>query len=137
MFLFIMAMDYQAETEMPVSELANRLSVENITEGDSTCTESDDEKGIEVSNSNTVQTLSTIPSLDLSSSGPAPIGSVAITNSENVHFGNKTYFNGPITIKQYVHSKTGVNNESYVKTEEESTPQNESATKTTNNKKCK
>nr|WMZ16818.1 PGRP-LC [Plutella xylostella] len=43
---------------------------------------------------------------------------VAVTNSENVQFGNNTYFNGPVTIKQIVQN-SGLENDSYVKTEDE------------------
>ncbi|XP_041986749.1 peptidoglycan-recognition protein LE-like isoform X2 [Aricia agestis] len=45
-------------------------------------------------------------------------GSVAITNSDNVQFGNNTYFNGPVTIKQVI-NKSGVDNPAYNKTEAE------------------
>lgn len=31
-------------------------------------------------------------------------GNVAITNSNDVHFGNKTYYQGPVTIKQFLYA---------------------------------
>lgn len=31
-------------------------------------------------------------------------GNVAITNSSDVHFGNKTYYQGPVTIKQFLYA---------------------------------
>nr|AQU14349.1 PGRP-LE [Locusta migratoria] len=38
--------------------------------------------------------------------GPAPtFGNVAVANSTDVQFGNKTFFNGPVTIKQVVYAK--------------------------------
>lgn len=52
--------------------------------------------------------------------GSIPVfGSVAVTNSENVQFGNNTYFNGPVTIIQ---SKSGMENASYTKTEDDNVP---------------
>ncbi|CAK1588676.1 unnamed protein product [Parnassius mnemosyne] len=49
-------------------------------------------------------------------------GTVEVTNSENVQFGNNTYFYGPVTVIQ---TKTGTENASYTKTEEESMPSNQ------------
>lgn len=40
------------------------------------------------------------------------INSVAINNSNDVHIGNKTFFNGPVTIKHIVLSSENINNES-------------------------
>lgn len=34
-------------------------------------------------------------------------GNVAITNSSDVHFGNKTYYQGPVTIKQFLYASNG------------------------------
>lgn len=45
-------------------------------------------------------------------------GSVAVSNSDNVHFGNNTYFNGPVTIKQVVHNSEH-DNPGFEHTEEE------------------
>ncbi|CAK1554921.1 unnamed protein product [Leptosia nina] len=60
-----------------------------------------------------IDTLSTLPGLQNSS---APVfGSVSVSESENVHFGNNTYFNGPVTIKQIIKTKSGIENESYTK----------------------
>lgn len=33
-------------------------------------------------------------------------GNVAITNSSDVHFGNKTYYQGPVTIKQFLYASS-------------------------------
>lgn len=50
-------------------------------------------------------------------------GNVAITNSSDVHFGNKTYYQGPVTIKQFLYAsndgeaalnKDGVDNDGVV-----------------------
>ncbi|CAG5007211.1 unnamed protein product [Parnassius apollo] len=49
-------------------------------------------------------------------------GTVEVTNSENVQFGNNTYFYGPVTVIQ---AKTGTENASYTKTEEENVPSNQ------------
>lgn len=39
---------------------------------------------------------------------------VTVENSEHVQFGNNTYFNGPVTIKQVIQNKSGIDNSSYV-----------------------
>lgn len=46
-------------------------------------------------------------------------GKVTVANSEQIQFGNNTYFNGPVTIKQVVHDKSGIDNSSYVKDKDE------------------
>lgn len=38
-------------------------------------------------------------------------GDVCVKNSSNVHFGNKTFYNGPVTIKQIVYSNPTVEGE--------------------------
>ncbi|XP_023948745.1 peptidoglycan-recognition protein LC-like isoform X1 [Bicyclus anynana] len=73
-----------------------------------------------------VNAISPIPS-DLIHNTVPSFGRVAISNSENVQFGNNTYFNGPVTIKQI---KTGVDNCSYIRTDDENT-----AAHSTNGKK--
>ncbi|CAH2229662.1 jg18846 [Pararge aegeria aegeria] len=60
--------------------------------------------------------LSKIPPNLVQNSAVPSFGRVAITNSENVQFGNNTYFNGPVTIKQI---KSGVENSSYTRSDEE------------------
>lgn len=50
---------------------------------------------------------------------PPVFGTVSVSNSENVHFGNNTYFQGPVTIKQVIQSKSGIENASYNKTDDE------------------
>ncbi|XP_050683311.1 peptidoglycan-recognition protein LC-like [Leptidea sinapis] len=63
--------------------------------------------------------LSTFPQSLVQTSVTPVVGNVSVSDSENVQFGNNTYFNGPVTIKQIVHEKSGVENVSYSKTEEE------------------
>ncbi|CAH2103826.1 unnamed protein product [Euphydryas editha] len=46
-------------------------------------------------------------------------GSVTVSSSDNVQFGNNTYFNGPVTIKQVIQNKSGVDNVAYINTETE------------------
>ncbi|XP_048005475.1 peptidoglycan-recognition protein LE-like isoform X4 [Leguminivora glycinivorella] len=50
---------------------------------------------------------------------PPVFGSVTVSNSENVQFGNNTYFQGPVVIKQIIHNKSGIENVSYDKTDDE------------------
>ncbi|XP_056637589.1 peptidoglycan-recognition protein LC-like [Diorhabda sublineata] len=38
-------------------------------------------------------------------------GSVNVVNSNDVHFGNKTVYKGPVTIKQFVYPKSDLNND--------------------------
>ncbi|XP_032527504.2 peptidoglycan-recognition protein LC-like isoform X2 [Danaus plexippus] len=59
-----------------------------------------------------------LPSNLVPNTGAPVYESVSVTNSENVQFGNNTYFNGPVIIKQIVQPKSGVDNVSYTKTEE-------------------
>lgn len=41
----------------------------------------------------------------LSEALPSPtFGNIAVTNSTDIQFGNKTYYNGPVTIKQVVYT---------------------------------
>ncbi|XP_068633142.1 peptidoglycan-recognition protein LC-like isoform X1 [Battus philenor] len=53
-------------------------------------------------------------------------GSVSVSNSENVQFGNNTYFNGPVTIIQ---SKSGLDNAAYSRTEDDNIQNEEYQTK--------
>lgn len=41
---------------------------------------------------------------EAASKGQLAFGNVAITNSSDVHFGNKTYYQGPVTIKQFLYA---------------------------------
>lgn len=40
---------------------------------------------------------------DLNRERPS-FGNIAVTNSTDVHFGNKTYYQGPVTIKQFLYA---------------------------------
>ncbi|XP_013145004.1 PREDICTED: peptidoglycan-recognition protein LC-like isoform X1 [Papilio polytes] len=61
-------------------------------------------------------------SLGLLPSTSPVIGTVSVANSENVHFGNNTFFNGPVTIIQ---NKNGVENASYTNTEDKNVEKDE------------
>ncbi|KAL0851998.1 hypothetical protein ABMA28_000268 [Loxostege sticticalis] len=88
-----------------------------IEASDSEC--SDDERTvIEKQKPRVIDTISTIPS-SIIQNAPAPIlSNVAVHNSENVQFGNNTYFHGPVTIKQII-KKKGIDNASYTSTDNE------------------
>nr|XP_021188042.1 peptidoglycan-recognition protein LE-like isoform X2 [Helicoverpa armigera] len=73
------------------------------------------------SSSRTVDTLDTIPSSLVRPSNSPICGNVAVTNSENIVIGNNTYFNGPVVIKQVIQNASGLENPSYVKSENEDT----------------
>ncbi|XP_025830018.1 peptidoglycan recognition protein isoform X2 [Agrilus planipennis] len=45
---------------------------------------------------------------DIAKSKPS-FGNVTVSNSSDVHFGNKTFYQGPVTIKQIVYAKNGRN----------------------------
>lgn len=70
-----------------------------------------------------VGTLSAFPTGVQSSAAPV-FGSVAVTKSENVQFGNNTYFHGPVTIKQIIHTNSGIDNSAYNNTEDDIKPDN-------------
>ncbi|XP_073954538.1 peptidoglycan-recognition protein LC-like isoform X2 [Choristoneura fumiferana] len=61
----------------------------------------------------------TISTFAKPAASPPVFGTVSVSNSENVHFGNNTYFQGPVTIKQIIQSKSGIENASYNKTDDE------------------
>ncbi|KAF2898069.1 hypothetical protein ILUMI_08112 [Ignelater luminosus] len=46
---------------------------------------------------------------DLNRERPS-FGNIAVTNSTDVHFGNKTYYQGPVTIKQFLYANPQVTN---------------------------
>ncbi|XP_063546713.1 peptidoglycan-recognition protein LE-like isoform X4 [Cydia strobilella] len=73
---------------------------------------SDSEDGPEQTVSNAVSAISR-PNV------PPVFGSVTVSNSENVQFGNNTYFQGPVVIKQIIHNKSGIENVSYDRTGDE------------------
>lgn len=56
---------------------------------------------------------------DKFNSATPAVSNVAVTNSENVQFGNNTYFNGPVVIRQIIQSNSGQLNEAYTKSENE------------------
>lgn len=69
------------------------------------------------SNTKKVNSLSKIAD-ELLSATPV-ISNVAVANSENVHFGNNTYFSGPVVIKQLIQSNTDLEISAYTKTKYE------------------
>ncbi|CAB3225789.1 unnamed protein product [Arctia plantaginis] len=85
--------------------------------------DSDEDERTLNNSSRTTDLVSQIPSsLVKPSNSPSVCGTVSITNSDNVIIGNNTYFNGPVTIKQVIHSATGLDNPSYTKSEDENVP---------------
>lgn len=135
-----MAEDDETKSDGKICNFGNEFTADDIKtaiiEECSTSSESADETGVEVVHGETLNTLVNLPTLDVPQNSTA-VGSVAITESENVHFGNKTYFNGPITIKQYIKQKTGIENKSYVKTESEIITKKESSLSNCNVEKSK
>ncbi|XP_053624693.1 peptidoglycan-recognition protein LE-like isoform X3 [Plodia interpunctella] len=87
----------------------------------SDCEDDDTDRNTEIC-SRSVDSVSNIPSSLLHTSNAPIFGNVAVANSKNVHLGNNTHFHGPVTIKQIIHSKSGVDNASYTKTDEDATP---------------
>ncbi|KAM3968440.1 LOW QUALITY PROTEIN: uncharacterized protein ACR2FA_003726 [Aphomia sociella] len=56
----------------------------------------------------------------------APVfGNVAVSNSDNIQFGDTTHFHGPVTI---IHNNAGVENVSYTQTEDEVVPERKKST---------
>lgn len=94
-------------------ELDNFQIIEDKSDSD------EDERTV----SNSSRTMDVVPQIPSSlvkpSISPSVCGTVSIKNSENVIIGNNTYFNGPVTIKQVIHSATGLDNPSYTKSEDE------------------
>lgn len=39
-------------------------------------------------------------------------GNICVSNSNDVHFGNKTFYQGPVTIKQFVYANNAIENNS-------------------------
>ncbi|XP_022121529.1 uncharacterized protein LOC110997597 isoform X2 [Pieris rapae] len=66
----------------------------------------------------TSKDLSIIPNSLLQSSTVPIFGNISVSDSDNVQFGNNTYFNGPVTIKQVI-KNNGVKNASYTVTDNE------------------
>lgn len=63
--------------------------------------------------------LDGIPGALVRRSGAPKLSNIIVKDSENVQFGNNTYFNGPVTIKQVIQAANGVDNVSYVNEEDE------------------
>lgn len=80
-----------------------------------------------------ISTVSNIPKDLVQTSSATVVGSLAITNSDNVQIGNNTYFNGPVTIKQVIGSHSGIENRAYIQTEDENIP---GVKKTSDNDYC-
>lgn len=80
--------------------------------------DSDDDDSTVSKSSRAIDTIATIPT-SLVKPSSVPIGNVAVSNSENVVIGNNTYFHGPVIIKQVIQNAPGLENPSYVKTEDE------------------
>lgn len=99
-------------------DLGDLQIVEKNEVSDSECSD-DDEKNVD-KNDKLVpeQTSSNLP-LSIIQSGQIAIPSnVAINHSENIQFGNNTYFHGPVVIKQLV-TKRGIDNASYTTSDHE------------------
>lgn len=80
--------------------------------------DNENDKIIEKNVSRTLTTKPDIPPNLIQNTVPV-FGSVSVSSSENVQFGNNTYFNGPVTIKQVIQNKSGVDNAAYIHTEAE------------------
>lgn len=63
--------------------------------------------------------LKGVPAGLVRTSGAAKLSNIIVKDSDNIQFGNNTYFNGPVTIKQVIQSGNGVDNVSYVHEENE------------------
>jgi hypothetical protein len=55
--------------------------------------------------------------LVLPSADPSSFGDVCVKNSTNVHLGNKTFYKGPVTIKQFVYTNPALAQDVQVKLE--------------------
>lgn len=42
--------------------------------------------------------------LDIAEDQPGIYGNIVVKNSQDVHFGNKTFYQGPVTIKQFLYN---------------------------------
>ncbi|XP_072930535.1 peptidoglycan-recognition protein LC-like isoform X1 [Epargyreus clarus] len=119
-----MAMKVESLTDSPNLSLRVKGDLGDLQVSGDASDCDDDETCDKQKVSRTISTVASIPPSLVRASVVPVYGSVAVTNSENVQFGNNTYFNGPVTIKQIIQSKSGVENESYTRTDEEqgSTP---------------
>lgn len=79
---------------------------------------SEDEVDV-VEGSNNPSGLDGIPGALVRTSDAPKLSNIIVKDSENVQFGNNTYFNGPVTIKQVIQTGNGIDNASYVKEEYE------------------
>ncbi|CAG9781986.1 unnamed protein product [Diatraea saccharalis] len=83
----------------------------------------DDDKAVEVksTNNHAVEKLSDLIPGIITSKTPIVHNSNNISNSENVHIGDKTIIHGSVIIKQVIKRK-GIDNQSYTETENENKP---------------
>lgn len=84
--------------------------------------QNDDDTSAKIGNSSVPITCN-IPMENLYSSSLS-FGNVTIKESNNTHFGNNTYFNGPVIIKQISQNGNGTVNPSFTRTEDDIVPQN-------------
>lgn len=63
--------------------------------------------------------LAGIPGVLIKKSAALELSNIIVKDSENVRFGNNTYFNGPVTIKQVIQTENGIVNSSYIHSEDE------------------
>lgn len=68
---------------------------------------------------NSMGDLAKIPGDLITASGIPELSNIIVKDSENVQFGNNTYFNGPVTIKQVIQTANGIDNVSYVRSDDE------------------
>lgn len=50
---------------------------------------------------------------------PSIFGNIVVKNSSEVHFGNKTFYQGPVTIKQFLYNNSSNNSELSIKDNED------------------
>lgn len=79
---------------------------------------SEDEVDI-IEDANRPSGLDGLPGALVRTSGPPKLSNIIVKDSENVQFGNNTYFNGPVTIKQVIQTGNGIDNVSYVNGDDE------------------
>lgn len=81
------------------NEQINQVECVSIYSTDETNKDEENESDIEYDNAVVVKDELNVPNF----------GSVNVVNSNDVHFGNKTVYKGPVTIKQFVYPKGDVN----------------------------
>ncbi|XP_013189387.1 peptidoglycan-recognition protein SA isoform X2 [Amyelois transitella] len=118
------------ETKQSLSDNAKDLGIK--LEGDlghlqiSTLSDDEDEPDPDKTIiSKNVDGLASFPDNLVHSSNAPIFGHVAVAHSKHVQLGNNTHFHGPVTIKQIIQNKSGVENVSFTKTEEDIDPTEE------------